>query len=435
MARRLTAVHLAAVRVPPLRVPPLLADAGFAVVVTVFVVASAIAERRNHEHIPTTGVVVLLGLAPALAARRRLPGAAMLMVIAVQLGLLATNTAPGANVPVELIVPYSAAVYAGFRVRAACAVGAAAAVVAAALPWWAPERIRLDLLAFVVGSAAAWLLGTVVRGRRERNVRLAEYAQRLERERDLRARQAVADERLRIARELHDVVAHNLSVVVVQAQALRPLTERDPQRARELASSIEETGREALEEMRRLLGLLRSSDEVLGAGGEVLGAGGEVLGAGGEVLRASDGPGPQAAGALGPQPGMDALESLLTQVRQAGLPVTLTTSGAPRRLPPDVELSAYRIVQEALTNVLKHAGPATAMVAVGYQDDGLSLQVSDDGRGAAAALGAGTLPGSGHGLVGMGERVALFGGALRTGPRAGGGFEVRAHIPVPAEST
>src|SRR5262245_21943014 len=147
MARRLAAV----------RVPPLVVDVGFAVVVTALVAASAIGERRNHEHIPTAGVIVLLGLAPALAARRRPPGVAMVIVIGVQVGLLATKTAPGANVPVELIVPYSAAVYAGSRVRVACAIGAAVAVVAAALPWWAPENIRLDVLGFVVGSAAAWL--------------------------------------------------------------------------------------------------------------------------------------------------------------------------------------------------------------------------------------------------------------------------------------
>jgi signal transduction histidine kinase len=153
------------------------------------------------------------------------------------------------------------------------------------------------------------------------------------------------------------------------------------------------------------------------------------------VLRASDEQEPEGTAALGPQPGLDGLEGLLAQVRQAGLPVTLTTYGRPRRLPPAVELSAYRIVQEALTNVLKHAGPATAQVSVRYEEDGLTLQVSDDGRGAAADLSGGPVPGSGHGLVGMGERVALFDGALSTGPRTGGGFEVRAHIPVPAEAS
>jgi signal transduction histidine kinase len=392
-------------------VPPTLVDIGLAVVVTALVVVSLISERRHGEHVPTSGVVILLGLLPALALRRLLPGTALVIVVAVQVGLALTNTAPGANVPAELIVPYSVAAYAGGRVRLACGVAAGAALIAVPLPW-APAGVRLDLLAFLVAGAVAWLVGAVLRGRRDRMVRLAEYAERVERERDLQARRAVADERLRIARELHDVVAHNLSVVVVQAQALRPVVNRDPERALNLASSIEETGREALEEMRHLLGVLRTGDGAEPADADRLDA-----------------------DPLDPQPGLDALEGLVTQVRQAGLAVTLTRSGEPRRLPPAIELSAYRIVQEALTNVLRHAGPARAEVAVGYRDDALVLDVTDDGRGAAAGLDHPPVPGSGHGLVGMRERVALFGGQLSTGPRAGGGFAVRAQIPVQREAS
>jgi signal transduction histidine kinase len=392
-------------------VPPTLVDIGLAVVVTALVVVSLISERRHGEHVPTPGVVILLGLLPALALRRLLPGTALVIVVAVQVGLALTNTAPGANVPAELIVPYSVAAYAGGRVRLACGVAAGAALIAVPLPW-APAGVRLDLLAFLVAGAVAWLVGAVLRGRRDRMVRLAEYAERVERERDLQARRAVADERLRIARELHDVVAHNLSVVVVQAQALRPVVNRDPERALNLASSIEETGREALEEMRHLLGVLRTGDGAEPADADRLDA-----------------------DPLDPQPGLDALEGLVAQVRQAGLAVSLTTSGEPRRLPPAIELSAYRIVQEALTNVLRHAGPARAEVAVGYRDDALVLDVTDDGRGAAAGLDHPPVPGSGHGLVGMRERVALFGGQLSTGPRAGGGFAVRAQIPVQREAS
>jgi signal transduction histidine kinase len=383
------------------RLPPWLTDLALAIAVTGFVASAAAGARRNHEHIPTAGVLILLGLAPALALRRRLPGTALVLVAAVQVGLLATGTAPGANVPAELIAPYSVAAYAGRRVRLACAVAAAVALVVVALPWWSPG-VRQGLLGFVVGGAGAWLLGAVMRRRRAGVGRLVEHAQRLERERDLQARKAVADERLRIARELHDVVAHNLSVVVVQAQAMQPMLARYPNQARGLAQSIGDTGREALEEMRHLLGVLRTSDDEEPAGAEP----------------------------LGPQPGLDRLDTLVAQVRQAGLPVTLTTSGTPRRLSPAVELSAYRIVQEALTNVLKHAGPAQVEVAVRYQDDGLVLRVTDDGRGAASSLATERLPSSGHGLVGMRERVSLFGGELSVGPRAGGGFEVRARIPV-----
>ena len=395
-------------RRPP-NLPPVLVDIGLAVVVTGFVVVSLVAERRHGEHVPTSGVLVLLGLLPALALRRLLPGTALGLVVAVQAGLALTGTAPGANVPAELIVPYSVAAYAGRRVRLATGVAAGAALVAMALPW-APAGLRLDLLGFLVAGAGAWLVGAVLRGRRDKVVRLAEYAERVERERDLQARRAVADERLRIARELHDVVAHNLSVVVVHAQALRPVVTRDPERALGLASSIEETGREALEEMRHLLGVLRAGDS-------------DRDGDGGDLYP------------LDPQPGLDALEGLVAQVRQAGLTVSLTTSGEPRRLPPAIELSAYRIVQEALTNVLRHAGPARAAVAVGYQDDALVLDVTDDGRGAAAGLADPPVPGSGHGLVGMRERVALFDGQLSTGPRPGGGFAVRARIPVRREAS
>jgi signal transduction histidine kinase len=391
---------LPALRRPAVGVPDLVVDAALAVAVTGFVVLTEIGERRHHEHIPTAGLALLACLAPALTIRRRFPGTALALVTAIQVGLWATATAPGANVPAELIAPYSTAGYGGRRVRIACGVVAGAALVAIAVPGW-PAGARLNVLGYLVPDGLAWLLGAVVRARRERTARLADRAARLERERDLQARQAVADERLRIARELHDVVAHNLSVVVVQAQALQPVLARDPEQARTLATSIEETGREALEEMRRLLGVLRSGDD-----------------------------GTDDASQPTPQPGLDRLDALVDQVRQAGLAVTLSVTGDPSRLPPAVQLSGYRIIQEALTNVLKHAGPATAHVYVASSRAGLLLTVSDDGRGAAAALDRPALPSFGHGLLGMRERVALFGGELAAGSRPGGGYEVRARIPV-----
>jgi signal transduction histidine kinase len=393
-----------AVQVRAVRVPALVVDAALAVSVTGFVVLTELSERRHQEHVPTSGLLILACLAPALAIRRRLPGTALALVTAVQLGVWATGTAPGAHVPAELIAPYSAAVYGSRRVRIACGVLAGAALVAIAIPGWPAGEARGGTLGYLVAGGGAWLVGAVVRARRERMVRLAERADRLERERDRQAREAVAEERLRIARELHDVVAHNLSVVVVQAQALQPVVARDPEQARGLAVSIEETGREALEEMRRLLGVLRASDS--GTDDE--------------------------AGLPGPQPGLDRLDALVEQVRQAGLPVTLTVTGDLGLVPQAVQLSAYRIVQEALTNVLKHAGPATAEVTAGRTDARLVVTVRDDGRGAAANLDRPALPSFGHGLVGMRERVALFGGELAAGPRPGGGYEVRASIPVEA---
>jgi signal transduction histidine kinase len=383
-----------------LRLPPFVVDTALGLVVTGFLELTEAGERRaNHEHVPDVALLMLLGLVPAIAVRRRFPGTALALTTAIQAGLWATGTAPGPNVLAQLIAPYSTAAYAGRRTRIGYGIAAGAVLAALAVPGsWASAHVRGNVFGYLVLGGLAWLLGAVMRKRREGVARLADRAKRLEREQDLLARQAVATERLRIARELHDVVAHNLSVVVVQAQALHPVVGRDPEQARALAVSIEETGREALEEMRQLLGVLRadSPDD-------------------------SD---------LGPQPGLDRLGALVEQVRQAGLPITLTVTGSPERLPAAVQLSAYRIVQEALTNVLKHAGPASASVTVSATDSGLELTISDDGRGAAASLGRPGVPGAGHGLLGMRERVTLFGGELSAGPRPGGGYEVKVVFPA-----
>lgn len=202
---------------------------------------------------------------------------------------------------------------------------------------------------------------------------------------------AVAEERSRIARELHDVIAHSVSVMVVQAQASQRLLDGEQGEARQALGSIETTGRQALTEMRRLLGILRRTDAEL---------------------------------ALAPQPGLGSLDALIGQFRESGLPVDLRVEGEPRSLPPGVDLSAYRIVQEALTNALKHAGPARADVVVRYSDDGVELEIADDGPG------TGKGGGSGHGLVGMRERVALYGGTLESGKQDGGGYFVRARLPL-----
>jgi signal transduction histidine kinase len=238
--------------------------------------------------------------------------------------------------------------------------------------------------------AALVVIVIVRRGIRDRD-RRAELA---ERERDLAAREAVAEERARIARELHDVVAHGVSVMVVQAQA-GPRLLADPEQVRGAFRSIETTGREALVELRRLLGVLRGGDE---------------------------------HAATAPQPGLGSLDSLLEQVRDAGLRVDLRVEGEPVQLPAGVDLSAYRIVQEGLTNTLKHAGRAEAEVIVRYHPSALELEILDNGVGAPARLN-----GSGHGLVGMRERIALYGGTFEAGSRDGHGFVVRAQLPLTAE--
>jgi signal transduction histidine kinase len=239
--------------------------------------------------------------------------------------------------------------------------------------------------------AGAWLVGREMRRRRRVLALLRERASLLEHEREERARAAVIAERGRIARELHDVVAHSVSVMVVLAQA-GPRLLGTPQEAGNAFRSIEASGREALVELRRLLGVLRTGDEQL---------------------------------AIGPQPGLGSLDSLVEQVREAGLPVALRIEGDPAQLPPGVDLSAYRIVQEALTNTLKHAGPAEAEVTIRYGTSLLELEIRDNGSGAPPRVN-----GAGHGLIGMRERVALYGGELEAGTPDGGGYAVAARLPL-----
>jgi len=377
-------------------------------------VASALGDARRGAHLPKLGVVLLVLLVPALWVRRRWPAVTLLLVAGIQVGLSLLRVQPSANFLVEMIAPYSVAVYGSRRLQWAAAVGTGAALLALALPTGMSSTARGSIAAVLVVGVVAWLVGNTIRERRGRYSELADRAARLERERELEARRAVAEERLRIARELHDVVAHNLSVVVVQAQAAQRMLDRDTERARAVVASIEGTGREALDEMRQLLGVLRG------------------------VAPAGDGPeGGEGAGEeeeFGPQPGLARLGELVEQVRAAGLPVTLRVEGAERPLSAAADLSAFRIVQEALTNTLNHAGPAHAEVVLRYGDRDLELTVSDDGRGAAAALvrdrDGVALPSSGHGLVGMRERAALFNGELTAGPRPGGGYQIRARLPV-----
>jgi signal transduction histidine kinase len=242
--------------------------------------------------------------------------------------------------------------------------------------------------------AAAWGVGYAMRGRTLQVRALIDQAAREAREREAQAQAAVVEERARIARELHDVVAHGLSVIVVQAQAAQRVLDGEQPSAREALASIDTTGRQALQEMRRLVGMLREQDEA----------------------------------SLRPQPGIGELPALIESVQEAGLQVELLVEGVSRPLPPGIDLSAYRIVQEALTNALKHAGPATARVHLRFGDDDLELEVVDDGGGGpSTALDDGT----GHGLAGMRERVSLFGGALESGRRREGrGFRVRARLPI-----
>jgi signal transduction histidine kinase len=238
---------------------------------------------------------------------------------------------------------------------------------------------------FTAGALAVMVFLRSIVGRRDRQLRIAE------RERELARREAVVEERARIARELHDVIAHHVSMMVVQAGAERRVIDPAQESTREVLGTIERVGRSALTEMRRLVGMLRGDDRE----------------------------------GLLPRPALADVPMLVSQLRDAGLPVELRVEGTPRELPVGIELSAYRVIQEGLTNALKHAGRASAAVRIRYGAGSLELEITDDGAGDAAGV-----PGGGHGLVGIRERVALYGGELQAGQRAGGGFVLRVLLPT-----
>jgi signal transduction histidine kinase len=237
----------------------------------------------------------------------------------------------------------------------------------------------------------SWMTGVFVSRRSQHAREMAGRAELLERQHREAAERAVAEERQRIARELHDVIAHSVSVMTVQTGAVRRLLQPEQEKERQALETVEATGREALTEMRRLVGLLREQGAM-----------------------------PE----FSPQPGLGTMADLLDNVRSAGLPVGLAVDGTPRELAPGIDLAAYRVVQEALTNALKYGGSAHAWVTLHWHEDELELEIANDGKG------DGTGSGGGHGLAGMRERVSLYGGVVDSGPRDGGGYVVRARLPL-----
>ncbi|WP_190132076.1 sensor histidine kinase [Streptomyces mashuensis] len=350
--------------------------------------------------------VVALAQCTVIALRRRMPERMLLLSAGTGLVQLAAGIGPNLADFAMLVIIYTVA-SSGARWSSRFAlVGGLLAPWLAAARWPTPgESLSKGMLgtAFVtVPFVLAWVLGDSVRTRRAYWAQLEERAARLEKEREQQAQIAVTAERARIARELHDVVAHNVSVMVVQADGAAYVMDASPEQARQALQTISSTGRQALAEMRRLLGVLRTDDSAEG---------------GGEYV---------------PQPDVEQIGDLVEQVRGAGLPVDFKIEGAPRPLPSGVELTAYRIVQEALTNTRKHGGPDVgASVRLTYFDDGLGLLVEDDGRGAGQELYAsGGADGRGHGLIGMRERVGMIGGTLDAGPRPGGGFRISVLLPI-----
>jgi signal transduction histidine kinase len=343
----------------------------------------ALATTLGRDHRAATAIPLALLLSLPLLLRRDYPLAVLAvttLVTAIVVGRFSYNPFPAG---LALFTVASR-----FERRVSLAAGAGALAILAPPLWadagWTHPYVMLGRL---LPFAIAWLVGDSV-GIRRRYVReLEEKADRLERERRSEAARAVAEEQARIARELHDVIAHNLSVMVVQAAAANDVFEARPDRARDALRRVEATGRTALAELRQLLGNVRAN----GAD-------------------------------FAPQPGLDRLEELVREVRDAGLEVVVAIEGTPRPLPPALDLSAYRIVQEALTNTLKHAHASRAEIAVRYLDEALDVEVRDDGSGDGG--------GSGHGLIGMRERVVAFGGSLAAGPAEDGGFAVAASFPL-----
>ena len=419
----------------------------------------------------TWPLVLLLVFAAviAVAIRRRRP-AFMLGVLLVGSVVVTTLTGPESGSVVTYFLPVAYVLYlvaATYEHRQA-----AVRVLIAVFVTLAADTVLLYLtgggylghggmVSVALCVIIAWFTGYIVRQRRR-------YALRLQ---DEAASKAVAEERLRIARELHDVVAHSMCVIAVQAGYGQYVIDTQPGDARDALGAIQATSREALDEMRRMLGALRQADEtdqreVAARAGPDPGTGADVGDPAGDAARDAPGdagPAPKAPGGsapLSPAPGLAELDRLISRTASAGVLVDVTRCGQPRDLPASIDLSAYRIVQEALTNVVKHACTSSCRVLIGYGQDELILEVTDNGAGLPAMAGAGvsgagvsgsslalagseagvavlpavSIGGSGHGIIGMRERVSLLGGEFSAGPLPGYGFQVSAHIPLPAGS-
>lgn len=381
----------------------LLVDGAVALLVGVLSVAdaaSASAERLPGER-PADGLayalVVLAGI--SLVWRRRAPVGVLVVVTAAVAAYWLRDHGAFLSA-LGLPALFATAAHAEHRARAWVVMPAAVVVLMVSASFGLlddPDGYQyltaLSMFGFLVGAIAA---GLVVRNRERIFVDTERRAAEAEADRLAEAERAVAKERSRIAREMHDVVAHSMSVVAVQAAAGREIVHADPDKAARVFARIEAVGRESLTELRRMLGVLREvGDE---------------------------------SPSLVPQPGVAEIAEAVEQSNAAGVATQLIVNGHQRPLPAGVELTAFRIVQEALTNVRKHAGrPATATVSIDYAPDAVVLEIVDDGRGAATSMSS---LGAGHGLLGMRERVEIYGGTLSAGPRPGGGFAVRASLPL-----
>jgi signal transduction histidine kinase len=385
------------------RAHPTAVDVAFAVVVggtsvIGYLSAEVTASERDQD---LGGLLIVLALTALLTQRRR--RALWVMAATVPLEVAFWIADYPTNFDVFPIVTLYAATAHSLQPRRRVWMWTATAIVVytgVALAGVLSPEEDLPALAFLgilVISGTSAVVGELVHQRRERLRELEERAVRAESERELLARQAVLDERARIARDLHDVVAHAMSVMVVQAGAAERLVDQSPERARQALVNIQDAGREALADMRRMLGVLREDGRPV---------------------------------ELSPQPSMRDVHQIVQRCNESGVPTELHIDGEPPSRAVGPEMTGYRIVQEALTNVIKHAGrPARAVVRITYRDGLMRVEVIDDGQGASTAAIERT---TGHGLIGMKERVELYRGTLHAGPRPGGGFRVAATIPLEA---
>jgi signal transduction histidine kinase len=407
------------------------ADVALAVAAAVVSLAVAGLAARNlagvvPAAVPAGGKPGWQDLLPAVAARtvplairryRPLTAFWLCLAACIVLALPGPLRGSSATIAVDLIalVPaaYSAVAHGRHRVAALVSMPAVLVVLVARGLWPPPMGNYTMLAALLVFLMVVLAVGNAARLNQRRASESQARLLRLREEQEESTRRAVGHERARIARELHDVVTHNVSVMVVQAGAARRVLGAAPDEARSALLAIEESGREAITELQHMLGLLAQPGEPESAG--------------------------QSAGRdavpLRPQPGLAQVRPLIDRVTAAGLPVALRVHGTARALPPGMDLAAYRVIQEALTNVIRHAGQSSATVTLDYGDDALVVEVTDEGGpGEVAALHRGTpgtleaMPG-GHGLLGLRERVSLYDGELDTGSRPGGGWRVRARFP------
>ncbi len=355
--------------------------------VVLLLIVGMLLESRIANFGSRTFVVMMLTL--PLIWRRRWPIPAFVLV---GLSVFITET-PYATVAATLVAMYAVGLYSTRDLSAVGLLLGFSTLVVAAYTDPAPS-IPGQFFPYLI-LIIAWLAARAVRQQRVVAEVFQSKAMHLESEQELATQAARAEERRRIAREIHDVIAHSVSVMVVQAGAARSVLRTTPGDSVEALLAIEETGRETLGELRRLLDVLSDDDPIDRA----------------------------------PQPDIGQLDSLIERIRSAGLPVQLRINGAPSPLPSGVSLTAYRIVQEALTNALKHSGQAATDVILTYTDDELKLEILDDGP-VVVRSAAGHAGDSGHGLNGMKQRIAVFGGMLEAGPRPGGGYAVRAWLPI-----